>query len=543
MVRSLLTAALMILALLASATASAGEVLYNGIELTDPCPPSNVSLSRTPPPAPDYLQHPPAVIRIDVGRQLFVDNFLIEHTTLTKKFHAATLHRNPVLVPDKPWEYTTLNYTRPKLAIPFSDGVWYDPKDKLHKMWYQAGFNGATAYAQSTDGVHWTKPSLDVVKGTNMVYLPLHDSTTVWLDQETTDAAQRYKMTCYDWPASEKVLVFYSADGIHWGNPVAAREKTVGDRTTCFYNPFRKVWVLSERDVKSYPKLGRVRRYAEGTTLAAAAQAASVPWVCADDLDPPRPDIRQATQLYNLDAVAYESVIVGLFSVLRGYPTNYPARDKINNIVAGFSRDGFHWDRSNRSPIVDVSEDPHAWNYSNVQSVGGCFLVEGDRLFFYVSGRQTMDTTVHPGVVSTGLATMRRDGFASLDASDREGTLLTRPVVFSGKRLFVNVDAAQGMLRAEVLDQQDRVIDPFTRANCEPIAADKTRTQVRWTGAADLSALSRTPVKFRFWLRNGSLYAFWVSPDASGASHGYVAAGGPGLTGPTDTVGDLDPPN
>ena len=42
----------------------------------------------------------------------------------------------------------------------------------------------------------------------------------------------------------------------------------------------------------------------------------------------------------------------------------------------------------------------------------------------------------------------------------------------------------------------------------------------------------------RFTLRRGRLYAFWVSPERSGASHGYVAAGGPGFTGPTDTVGD-----
>ena len=49
---------------------------------------------------------------------------------------------------------------------------------------------------------------------------------------------------------------------------------------------------------------------------------------------------------------------------------------------------------------------------------------------------------------------------------------------------------------------------------------------------------SGKPVRFRFHLSNGSLYSFWVSPDKSGASHGYVGAGGPGLTGPTDTVGE-----
>jgi hypothetical protein len=43
-------------------------------------------------------------------------------------------------------------------------------------------------------------------------------------------------------------------------------------------------------------------------------------------------------------------------------------------------------------------------------------------------------------------------------------------------------------------------------------------------------------VRFRFSLRNGELYAFWVSPGEAGASHGYVGAGGPGLTGLADTV-------
>jgi hypothetical protein len=44
-------------------------------------------------------------------------------------------------------------------------------------------------------------------------------------------------------------------------------------------------------------------------------------------------------------------------------------------------------------------------------------------------------------------------------------------------------------------------------------------------------------VRFRFHLNNGSFYSFWVSPDASGASHGYVGAGGPGYPGVVDTVG------
>ena len=53
----------------------------------------------------------------------------------------------------------------------------------------------------------------------------------------------------------------------------------------------------------------------------------------------------------------------------------------------------------------------------------------------------------------------------------------------------------------------------------------------------DLAPLAGRKVRFRFHLRQGELYAFWVSPDLHGASRGYVAAGGPEFAGPTDTVG------
>src|SRR5262245_9557191 len=134
-------------------------------------------------------------------------------------------------------------------------------------------------------------------------------------------------------------------------------------------------------------------------------------WVAADDHDPRRPDHNIDPELYNLDCVAYESVILGLFGMWRG--ERYE-REKPNDICVGFSRDGFHWDRPERRPFISVSEQVGAWNWANVQSAGGCCLVVGDRLFFYVSGRKGVPGTADPGVCSTGLATLRRDGFASM---------------------------------------------------------------------------------------------------------------------------------
>ena len=54
---------------------------------------------------------------------------------------------------------------------------------------------------------------------------------------------------------------------------------------------------------------------------------------------------------------------------------------------------------------------------------------------------------------------------------------------------------------------------------------------------SDLSSLTDQEVRFRFKLKNGDLYAFWVSPSTNGESNGYVAGGGPGYTSNKDTEG------
>ena len=62
---------------------------------------------------PPYIKAPPSVIRIDTGRQLFVDSFLIDTMTgATRDFHSLEYSdRNPVLSPDVPWEKSCHCYT------------------------------------------------------------------------------------------------------------------------------------------------------------------------------------------------------------------------------------------------------------------------------------------------------------------------------------------------------------------------------------------------------------------------------------------------
>lgn len=503
-----------------------GEVLPNGIRLPAAWPPKP-KLPPTTLITPPYLESPPAVIPIDLGRQLFVDDFLIEQTTLTRHFHAATYHpKTPVLRPDQAWEEDKTG----GVAMSFSDGVWFDPKDRRFKMWYMAGAQRHTCYAESEDGLAWTKPDLDVKAGTNIVQSGQRDSSTVWLDLEEKDPARRYKMFRSGpggstVPKSYGLATFFSPDGIHWSDPPLLTG-SCGDRSTVFWNPFRKVWVYSLRHGWGEP---RRRRYWEMKDPAAGPQWSAIGepgwWTGADLLDPPREDYKVPCQLYNLDAVAYESLIVGLFTIWRG---QFPDRQKPNELCAGFSRDGWHWSRPERKAFIPVSEQVGDWNYSNVQSVGGGFLVVGDELWFYVSGRAgDAKGSAKQGVCTTGLAVLRRDGFASMDAGAEEGTLTTRTLQFGGRHLFVNLDAPEGELKVELLDG-DKVL-----ATSAPLKGNGTKLRVQWPESA-LESEALKPRRLRFHLTRGRLYSFWVSAHDNGASMGYIGAGGPGFAGSRD---------
>jgi hypothetical protein len=528
-----------------AATVSAGT-LYNGIRLTDPWPPRRHGFQAQPV-TPPYLVDRPDVVPIDVGRQLFVDDFLIERTSLVRTFHRAEYHpANPLIRPTTRWEkydeYAERTKTRSNpAAMVFSDGVFFDPRDRLFKMWYMGGYSQNTCYAVSHDGITWEKPSLDVLPGTNIVMAQHRDSSTIWLDLEERNPARRYKMTLWH---DNYLLLYVAPDGIHW--TAAGRSGRAGDRTTFFYNPFRHVWVFSIRD--EVPARGRFRRYLETPDFVDGVhwtEDQPVPWIAADIADPRRPEYNVPTELYNLDCVAYESVLLGLFTIFRGERNE---REKPNDLCVGFSRDGFHWDRPDRQAFIPVSEHVGDWNWANVQSAGGVCLLVDDRLYFYVSGRRGVPGSSDPGVCSTGLAMLRRDGFASMDypgsagriervdGSIDPGTLVTRPIRFSGRHFFVNLNTPEAALRVEVLDREGRLLPGFSAAQCVPVGGDHTRARVDWAGIGDLSKLAGETVRFRFRLTGGSLYAFWVSPSPDGVSQGFVGAGGPAFTGTMDTV-------
>lgn len=530
------------------------EVLHNGIVYPKQWPPRYKEPTTAQDMPVPYLNSKPDIIPVNVGRQLFVDNFLIAETNLRQMPHTPNFYvHNPVLEPDKEWEKTVEGAL---YAAPFSDGIWYDEKEGKFKMWYLAGAGSIhkqdkqtfyTGYAESLDGKNWIKPVLDIYDNTNIVDTCNRDAATIWLDKLEKNPAKRYKMFNVERRPTDRRWQFilkYSADGIHWGNGVA-QSGDMYDRSSAFYNPFRGVWALSMR--YSTPVSSRSRSYLENTDPEVAVSMAhrirrDVPdknmvfWFTPSDKEPRHPKFPEVDPgIYNFDAIAYESIMLGFYSVWQGPENNVCGElgiQKKNEIFLGYSRDGFHFSRQSFKPFMAVNETEGAWNWGNMQSVNGVPLIVGDSLYFYSSGRRLNDI-MWDSHTSTGLATLRRDGFVSMQAGKEEGYLVTEKITFDGKYLFVNADVLdkKGLLKVEILDTDGNPISGYTKKECIALKkTDSTKQMVSWKDAKDLSVLSGKTVRLKFYLTNGDLYSFWISPWQSGESRGYTAGGGPGLS-------------
>lgn len=567
----------------ASLCAQTGELLYNGIRLPAAWPPDrdpkdHKEMARIP-----YLEgtNIPAVIPIDVGRQLFVDDFLIASTDLKRTWHQADKYEgNPVLTShrDGDWRHSTAGSQH--------GGAFYDPLEKCFKIFYtegEGGFRGYKKVAISQNGIDWSFPDLGLYRGlystetgklieprekSDNTYLlrpsgPNRSGTedAMWLDAETADPSRRYKcMVLYsetftkDSPLGHGHYIWTLSDDYRPSSEQVKNTRYFGDYGSIAYNPFRKKWIQSVRQQTS--ARGRARRYYEHDAYMQSFRTdTAVFWADSDELDEAQlkiPEFDFQPELYSLNVVAYESIMLGVYQIQRcsnkQAESRKPPMPKITDLHMGFSRDGFHFSRPEvRKAFIASTQKDETWDRGYLHIPVGVCTVVGDKLYFFYTGYSGVWGPRKDGSYekrglyvgyAMGLATLRRDGFASMDAAQDKGTLTSRPLSFKGKHLFVNVDCPEGDLRAELLDEKDQPIEPFTLENSQPVKTDSTLYHMTWKGADDLSALSGKPVKMRFTLSNGSLYAFWVSPDKSGASYGFVAAGGPGFTGNMDTVGN-----
>ena len=431
---------------------SGNGLQYNGIALPEEWPPRDVDFSSGEVKTAPYLQsaaeggYRPEILDITVGRQLFMDDYLIETTNLKRVFHQAVKSQeSPVLKP------TTVNELTGSWGVGTSSGgVWYDMQDCKYKMWYDVGFNPQLGYAESDDGVHWTR--INNESGTNIVLgADLKNGTCSVVIDYDADPSEKYKMLVQSQNNCEEDgalnyqpdhinggldqhhyahTLFVSSDGIHWKQIGETSLGASGDMTTAFYNAFTGKWVVSLREYadfdyqgKSY--VGRVRYYYECEKfedLLTWRSDDAVKWLATDNNDPATGHAGNsaAPQCYNFNAIAYESIMLGSYQIWMGPENNVietTGNPKITEIMAAYSRDGFHFDRPSRTPLIAASRVDGAWDKGYLFCTVGASSFTTTRSTFITAvsaagkgmqkGRTTTKASALPPFVGTDLLPWR----------------------------------------------------------------------------------------------------------------------------------------
>ncbi|HVE40676.1 MAG TPA: LamG domain-containing protein [Planctomycetota bacterium] len=425
-----------------------------------------------------------------------------------------------------PWEPTP----RYGAAIPDVCSVW-DEGDHVSMLYTNGGMWGgkshAVCYAESPDGLHWTKPELNLQSWDgstrNNIVLRLACQGSVIKDPRPGVAdPERYKFLA--WCMNRGFFVFTSADGKRWRrnetlalpfDPDGSTEVFWDDQAGLYRGYFRALGAghPENRDYRSV-----VRAEVRDILKPWPFKPSPAPqWHVFESPKPSGgefPIIECGGEVYRMKAIKYAWAP----DVFLAFPWRYKL-DK--NIRPGsfimVSRDGERWTRY-ESPYYFGS----GWTLDGRTVLEA--LVEqgmirrGDQLWQF----GTVRFTEHAGALYGGVEheggihdrflrlTQRLDGFVALQAGPEGGSAWTRPLTFKGNRLRINFQA-KGSVRVALLDDAGKPIPGYDLADCRPASGDSVSEDVHWAAGPDLGALQGKPLRVRIELRDARLFALQFS--------------------------------
>lgn len=450
-------------------------------------------------------------ISLGTKRELFVD----EHLIASKRGMELKLHKpqaqEVALVCDAPWEGNTSGYFT---LIQDGDryrcyyrGTHFDEKLK------KGAHEELTCYAESRDGITWTKPKLGLVefqgsKENNIILVGAgcHNFTPFLDTNPNCPPESRFKALAGTGDNTTRkkkpsLQAWHSADGIRWSR---IREEPVIDagafdsQNLAFFDAelgaYRAYWRYftgghtDERGWK--PKGVRAIRTAISKDL--------LSWTNMNNLayGPNAPEV----QLYTNAVRPYFRAP----HLLLGFPTRYEAKHEQVEPVFMTSRDGVNFKRWEDPLIPITAPKDRDGNRSNYMTNGLLQLPGNDReLSVYASEAYYTG----PGSRIRRF-TFRMDGFVSASAED--GEIITRPITFTDSKLMLNLVSQIGT-RVEVQDETGKAIPGFTLDDCTSLIGDGINQLVAWQGGS-LAKLAGKPVRLRFRLIEADLFALQFVP-------------------------------
>lgn len=456
---------------------------------------------------------------IDVGdrKQLFIDTLFLESSENVKlRVHPPKKTNEHTLVSDRSWEDATLNW----FSVLEDSGkyrMWYECYDV--EGWPTTD-DTSFCYAESTDGIAWSKPSLGLFSyhestDNNILFRQVGNGPArsrvhgacVFLDPSAPPDV-RYKVVSQgifaDRDPPHRIAGMQSPDGLHW---------TRIPRPICDVFADSQYSGFWDDAIAQYVVYGRVAGRGRAIGRSASASFDHFDQLSlvfqADEQDSPD------TDLYNPAALkfTYADRVYLMFPSLYNHPAD------TLDIHLAVSRDGIHWSWPERGkPFIALGA---AGSFdSGSLYMGQGLLRMGNEIWQYYSGSPLKHNEAELDALAVpenkrvfSRVVNRLDGFVSAEAGEVEGRFVTPLLTFRGGSLHLNVKTApEGSVRVGLLDAEGRAVAGHGVQDCEPIAGDHIDVAVAWMGGSDLAQRSRKSIRLEVLMKNASLFAFQFVP-------------------------------
>jgi hypothetical protein len=455
---------------------------------------------------------------VDLGskRELFVDHFLIDKMDGVSLSLHMPRDEGPVFYFDKSWEG------------PFSGYATVIRVGNIFRAYYRglsiaAGDESetqVTCIAESKDGIHWTKPEVDLfeVEGStkNNVVLAgdvfTNHNFTPFLDTNPkADPSAKFKAIG---GSHKSGLFFYaSPDGVKWTKVVkdaVFKEGVFDSQNVAFWSESEQQYVLYFRTWSE----GGFHAFKGKRSVSRTTSKDFLHWekpVAMTFGGTPQEDLYTHQTSPYFRAPHIYLAIGARFMAGRKVVSDEQA--KILNVNPNYykdcsdailmtSRGGTNYDRTFMESFIRPGIGLKNWvsrsNYPalNVVQTGP------DEMSVYVN-QDYAQQTAHLHRYS-----LRLDGFSSVLAPYKGGSMTTRYFRFSGKQLYINyATSAPGEIRFELQDDKGKPLPGFNFENAELMIGNETNAPVRWKGQTDVSSLAGKVVRLKVQMKDANLYS------------------------------------
>jgi len=482
-----------------------GSVVYTA----DFTPPSSLSINYgNNPPAPTKPWGPPLLfasnapagaVRLESRKHVFIDEVLVDSK------------ENIELTVNPPTDPQTVN-------IHVSAPVDHDGKIYTLEGTGENNRHNPVSLWCSQDGLKFEPVVVNLIevqgsKSNNLVLLG-HPLNFQVIKNDDPNAPADMRFIIMGQVAMNGIYLYTSPDLIHWRrNETIALPLLCGSSVEVFSDDQRGGYVtLLKRDSSTYND--EAPRQGNRVSVAFRTSELRKPW----------PFHKMRTPVFDQWQMPFAAgegpVVFGVTQFGGVYGSGASKYKWAPDVYLGFVR---RFNRQEvRSTDLGVSRDGDKYNVYGSKR----FYFEGG---FSYEGQKIVEAMIWPGIVRRGdalwqyatIATgahgngmrwsvrvkQRLDGFVSLDAGTQGGTFTTKPLIFTGDRLVLNMKA-NGAVRAGLLDESGKPVPGYAVEDCEALRTDSIAAEVTWKGKKSVGPLAGQVVRLKFELRDAKLYAF-----------------------------------